>query len=1005
MKKKEMFGVTHKKGSGFFIVFLFLVTFISNSQFLSISTSVYDYFAGLSATLEVNPTRICLGESINITFKGEGGNGKYTFKYTINGKDESTGEITGNSTTIQYQPITNGNVDIVLVSVAGSDGVFQNISNESETVKVSKPIINDFTFNDNVCSGTAILFTPDATGDGNLTYSWDFGDGNNSIDQKPIHTYTTQEGCGVNQFNVTLEVTDTYGCSTKRTKVIYIKQRPKIDFIDLNPGNAGQFNNCGNPSSGAEYTVKVGNNNSSTCINSFNIDWGDGNTENNVTFPLTHTYSSYGTFNMVITGIGNNTCSNSATYVVKNATNPSGGISTPGNTQNLCAPTAGIIFEITGWGTNTSDTTYEIDFGDNSGTVTYTQSDLVNSVYYNAGNPSSSSNFPITPHSYTESSCPDEYTVKLWISNACKPNPTPATLSNILIIKSPEAKFEALEKACVNTGVDFINTTTGGFGWDCSLDGTYTWDFGDGSPIITRYSIQNENHIFSQPGVYNVILTAKNTTCDSTTFEKEICIEPPLVPLFSLSETEGCIPLNITTNNTTDESEMCSPPTYLWEVAYTAANCGTTGDWSFTNSTDQNSAAPTFLFKEAGIYTLKLTATNSCGSVSTSQDIEVKKPPTAVIDPIADFCGPTSISPVGIIENCTTDLSNLTYNWTFTGGTPTNSNQLNPGSINYSTPGLYTITLEVTNACGVSNTATEIFEIFPVPTITNTNLDQTVCSGTPTTEVILTSNYPNTTYSWTAIASAGITGYISSGNSEIIPVQTIFNSTSGSGTVIYTIKPKIDGCVGTSIDYIITVDPAATITSQPVSSEVCLGGVANLLQVTYVGPSTPTYQWYKNSVDATTGGTAITGANTATYDPPTDTVGTIYYYVVIEFASGGCSQITSNTAEVIVEEGITVAPPRTVETICNGGTATAMEVTYSGGTGTPSYQWYVTTTNPATGGIPISGATNASYTPPAYTSIGDYYYYVEVRLSGDGCGAVNSAIYQVTVVADPVIDT
>lgn len=42
-----------------------------------------------------------------------------------------------------------------------------------------------------------------------------------------------------------------------------------------------------------------------------------------------------------------------------------------------------------------------------------------------------------------------------------------------------------------------------------------------------------------------------------------------------------------------------------------------------------------------------------------------------------------------------------------------------------------------------------------------------------------------------------------------------------------------------------------------------------------------TYQWYANTTDSTTGGTAISGATQPSYTPPADEVGTLYYYCVV----------------------------------------------------------------------------------------------------------------------------
>ncbi|RRJ93049.1 PKD domain-containing protein [Flavobacterium macacae] len=111
------------------------------------------------------------------------------------------------------------------------------------------------------------------------------------------------------------------------------------------------------------------------------------------------------------------------------------------------------------------------------------------------------------------------------------------------------------------------------------------------------------------------------------------------------------------------------------------------------------------------------------------------------------------------------------------------------------------------------------------------------------------------------------------------------------------------GCNVTSNTASIIINPSPTINAQPLSNSYCLNQVASNLSVTYAnGTGTPTYQWYSNSINDNTTGTAINDATNATYVPPTNTVGTIYYYSSITFSSlsGGCEIITSNTALITV---------------------------------------------------------------------------------------------------------
>lgn len=60
-----------------------------------------------------------------------------------------------------------------------------------------------------------------------------------------------------------------------------------------------------------------------------------------------------------------------------------------------------------------------------------------------------------------------------------------------------------------------------------------------------------------------------------------------------------------------------------------------------------------------------------------------------------------------------------------------------------------------------------------------------------------------------------------------------------------------------------------------------------------------TYQWYSNTTEATTGGTAIDGATKATYAPSTAAYGTTYYYAV---ATCGDKNITSKAIEVTISD-------------------------------------------------------------------------------------------------------
>jgi len=174
---------------------------------------------------------------------------------------------------------------------------------------------------------------------------------------------------------------------------------------------------------------------------------------------------------------------------------------------------------------------------------------------------------------------------------------------------------------------------------------------------------------------------------------------------------------------------------------------------------------------------------------------------------------------------------------------------------------------------------------------TPTDLTITVTGGIGTISYQWFSNTTNTNTGGTLIAGAN--------NNSYTPLTTIV------GTRYYycVVTQSGVGCNVTSAVATVIIVPAPAITTQPAPSSVCEGGTPTLLTVAYTnGTGTPTYQWFSNTTNTTIGGTAIAGATNNSYSPPSATVGTLYYYCQITFSSGGCTNIFSNTVQVIINQ-------------------------------------------------------------------------------------------------------
>ncbi|MFV5697441.1 PKD domain-containing protein [Flavobacterium sp. ZT3R17] len=820
-----------------------------------------------------------------------------------------------------------------------------------------------------------------------------------------------------------VSVKDSTNATQMQSATVTETVNPQPDAT-LNGTGSGTFFNgvpvfrvCSNTVSLFTFT----NSSSTTSTNlNYTINWGDGspNFVSNAWTSTTHTYQ-IGLWNMVYTIVGQNGCSISKSYIVFVGSNPAVSLGNPGNTD-ICN-TSSLTFPITGTSNNPPGTKYTVSFNDGSVPQVFNHpppADVTHIFLKSSCGTTSSDG---------SSSYQNSFSANIVASNPC--GNSAVGVVPIYVSTPPKADFiVSSNPVCTNTQVCFTNNSSGanennGSNSSCTTSPKIIWsivpatgfnltsgslgnDFGSTDPSLWSTGSNTICPVFLNAGTYTITMKVGNR-CGNDLIIKTICVEAPLAPQFNVNINSGCAPLAVTTTNTTNITNSCTTPTYLWNVTYANLNCDVIAiNPVYTNGTNLNSANPSFNFTAPGTYTLKLTVTNSCGSMNTTQIVTVKKPPTAIINTIPNACGTATISPTAVVQGCVPASSVLTYAWSFPGGTPATATTAIPGTITYATAGNYTVSLTVSNECGVSSIATKIFSVSTTPTVTNTALAQTICSGSQTTLVNLTADTVGTTFSWTATATSGVTGFTASGTTNTILAQTISTTNTAVGTVTYAITPILNGCSGAVVNYVVTVNPAPNITTQPASNTVCQNGTLNLLAVVLnTSTGTPTYQWYSNTSNTTTG-TPLSGEINASYAPPSTTIGTIYYYCIITLGgSGGCSSITSAIANITITAGATIIlQPTASQNLCVGSTiGSPLTVSYSGGTGIPSYQWFSNTTNTNSGGILISGATNSSYTPAAFPLIGVNYFHAVITLSGSGCGPIASNSAEVKVVADPIV--
>jgi uncharacterized repeat protein (TIGR02543 family) len=219
--------------------------------------------------------------------------------------------------------------------------------------------------------------------------------------------------------------------------------------------------------------------------------------------------------------------------------------------------------------------------------------------------------------------------------------------------------------------------------------------------------------------------------------------------------------------------------------------------------------------------------------------------------------------------------------------------------------------------------------------------------------------------------------------------ETTASTTSATATIV--VNPPV---IPAAIPRIYThpqgasYNPGAAATPLSVSASVTDSGALS-------------YQWYSNTADSNSGGTAITGATGESWTPPTASEGILYYYVVVTNTNNAVNGVktataTSTVAAIVVNTLVNAASPvisvqPQSANYAYRAAATPLSVTAAAPDGgTLSYRWYE------------SGNTvgyNATYTPRT-TTAGTFNYYVVVTNTNN---AVNGETTASTTSATAVI--
>ncbi len=591
------------------------------------------------------------------------------------------------------------------------------------TVNVNALPVPQFTPHD-VCINETVNFVDVSTvTNGTIAaWQWDFGDGNVSQQQNPVHTYTT-----AGAYNITLVVTSSAGCTASLVQSVSVWALPVPDFTFNNActGTSVLFTNASVVSSGT--------------ISSYQWNFGDGTTA--TTQNPSHQYTLPGVYNVTLAIASNGGCVDSITHQVAVYALPVADFSS----TTVCKGTATDFTDLSSVSGNNINY-WHWDFGD--ATTSLQQ------------NPS---------HTYSTSG---NFTAQLIIQTAYGCSDTVSFPVNVLGL--PTANAGADQTVCTGTSVTL--SASGGLGYAWQPTGDTTASIQVSPPVTTTYTVvvTDVNGCTNSDSVRVSIKSLPNVNAGP---DKSVCAGTSV----SLVASGGGSYLWSPGGQTTQSISVSPTTTGNYTVVVTGANgCSATDSVKVTVNAlpiavagpDQNicNGITTTLSASGGMSYNWLTTGDTTATIyvnptaNTNYIVQVTDVNGCqATDTIAVTVNPNPVVNLGNAFICTGSNTTLDagnagnlFSWTPNGETTQ--------TILVSTAGTYGVT--VTNANGCTGYAQAVVVVGGDSIIDNTT-NLMACDGVLTT---LDAGNPGATYAW----STGAT------------TQTISVNTAGTYTVTIT---------------------------------------------------------------------------------------------------------------------------------------------------------------------------------------------------------------------------
>jgi gliding motility-associated-like protein len=493
-------------------------------------------------------------------------------------------------------------------------------------------------------------------------------------------------------------------------------------------------------------------------------------------------------------------------------------------------------------------------------------------------------------------------------------NPTPGPWSNVITFTTPGTPpaltgtvTASPNPICSPNSTTLTANFTGGCG-----NITYSWSNGLGTGATKVVN----------PSTTTTYTVTATTTCGQTASQSvTVVVNTPSTPATSITASPATICAGQSSTLTLNGGSLGLGATWQWY----SGSCGGTPVGTGTSITVSPTTTTTYFVRAEGTCN-----TTTCVSVT----VTVNNSLNVTVTPAApSICAGSSVS--------LTASGATTYTWS-----PATGLSATTGATVTASPTSTTTYTVTGTSSGCSSTASVTVTVNPLPNITITPNNPTICNGQ---SVSLTASGADT-YSWSP--STGLSA-----------TNTATVNASPSSTTTYTIiGTTAAGCTNTGT-VTVTVTPNPVVSVTPANPAICSGQ-----SVTLTATGATTYDWSPATGLSSTTGSSVTANPTSTTS-----------YTVTGY-NGTCAATATTTVTVNPTPTVTITPATSSICIGNNVTLTA--------NGAATYSW-----SPATGLNQTTGATVTSQ--PSATGT---YNYTVTGTSAAGCTGTATA----TVTVNPL---